>query len=268
MSDQKYFEDKIVWITGGSSGIGETLAKRLAKAGSRLILSARRISELERVRLECGKVKHEIRLLPFDLAEPEACEQATDEVIKMFGSVDFLFNNGGISQRTNVLDTSLDMDRKIMEVNYFSGIILTKKLLPEMLKKGSGHIIPISSISGLFGFPLRTAYCASKHAVNGFYEAVWTELQDKGIRTTIILPGRVRTNISFHALDKGGKPHGVMDKAQQEGLSPEKCVDAIIRGVKKNKRTVLIGRKELIPTYLKRFTPVLFYWLIVKIKPE
>lgn len=268
MSDQQFFEDKTVWITGASSGIGETLAKRLSAAGCRLILSARRIAELERVRTECGGVKHEIRLLPFDLSVPEACEQAADEVIKEFGTVDFLFNNGGISQRTTVLDTTLDMDRKIMEVNYFSGIILTKKLLPGMLEKGSGHIIPVSSISGLFGFPLRTAYCASKHAVNGFYEAVWTELQDRGIRTTIILPGRVRTNISYHALDKGGKPHGVMDKAQEEGLSPEKCVDAIIRGIKKNKRMVLIGRKELIPAYLKRFTPRLFYWLITRVKTE
>ena len=231
MSDQKVFEDKIIWITGASSGIGETLAKRLAPAGGRLILSARRLKELERVKAECGKVKHDIVLVPFDLSSPEEAEKAAEEVLEKFGTVDYLFNNGGISQRTSVLDTSLDMDRKIMEVNYFSGIILTKKLLPAMLEHGSGHIIPVSSISGLFGFPLRTAYCASKHAVNGFYEAVWTELQDRGIKTTIILPGRVRTNISFHALDKGGKPHGVMDKAQEEGISPEKCVDAIISGV-------------------------------------
>ena len=159
------------------------------------------------------------------------------------------------------------MDRKIMEVNYFSGIILTKRLLPSMIEHGGGHIIAISSISGLFGFPLRTAYCASKHAVNGFYESVWTELQDKGIRTTVICPGRIRTNISFHALDIGGKPHGVMDRAQEKGLSPEQCVNAVIRGVKKNRRMVLIGRKELIPAYLKRFIPSLFYWLIIKIKP-
>ncbi|HYW94250.1 MAG TPA: SDR family oxidoreductase [Bacteroidales bacterium] len=267
MSEQQRFEDTIIWITGASSGIGETLAKRLAPLGSRLILSARRMNELERVKQACGNVKHEITLLPFDLSSPDESARAADEVLAMFNTVDYLFNNGGISQRTSVLDTSLEMDRKIMEVNYFSGIILTKKVLPAMLKKGHGHIIAISSISGLFGFPLRTAYCASKHAVNGFYEAVWTELQDKGIRTTVILPGRIKTNISFHALDKGGKPHGVMDKAQEEGLSPEKCVGAIIRGIRKNRRMVLIGRKELIPAYLKRYIPALFYWLIIKIKP-
>lgn len=267
MSENRLFRDKTVWITGASSGIGETLAKRLAASGSRLILSARRMNELERVKKECGNVKHKITLIPFDLSSPEETGEAADKVIDGFGSVDYLFNNGGISQRTSVLDTSLDMDRRIMEVNYFSGIILTKKMLPSMLEKGGGHIVAISSISGLFGFPLRTAYCASKHAVNGFYEAVWTELQDRGIRTTVILPGRIKTNISFHALDKGGKPHGVMDKAQEEGLSPEKCVNAIIRGVRKNKRMVLIGRKELIPAYLKRYIPSLFYWLIIKIKP-
>ncbi len=267
MSEPHFFEDKIVWITGASSGIGETLAKRLAPLGCRLILSARRPDELERVRAGCGEVKHGIIIIPFDLSSPEECEKAADEVLAGFGTVDFLFNNGGISQRTSVLDTSIDMDRKIMEVNYFSGIILTKKLLPAMLEHGGGHITVTSSISGLFGFPLRTAYCASKHAVNGFYEAVWTEMHDKGIRTTVICPGRIRTNISFHALDKGGVPHGVMDKAQEEGLSPEQCVNAMLKGVRRNKRMVLIGRKELIPAYLKRFIPSLFYWLIIKIKP-
>ncbi len=267
MSERKVFEDKVVWITGASSGIGETLARKLAPSGCRLILSARRMNELERVRKECGVLKHPPRLLAFDLSSPEESSRAADAVLAEFGTVDYLFNNGGISQRTSVLDTSLEMDRTIMEVNYFSGIILTKKLLPAMLDHGGGHIAVTSSISGLFGFPLRTAYCASKHAVNGFYESVWTELHDRGIRTTVICPGRIRTNISFHALDKGGKPHGVMDKAQEEGLSPEKCVRAILRGVRKNRRMVLIGRKELIPAYLKRYIPSLFYWLIIKIKP-
>ncbi len=268
MSDGQMYGNKVVWITGASSGIGETLAKKLAPLGCRLILSARRKEELERVKAECGEVKYPPELVPFDLSSPGETAKAAEKVIRDFGTVDYLFNNGGISQRTSVLDTSFETDRKIMEVNYFSGIILTKKLLPAMIGHGGGHIIVTSSISGLFGFPLRSAYCASKHAVNGFYETVWTELHDKGIKTTVVCPGRIRTNISFHALDKGGMPHGVMDKAQEEGLSPEKCVEAMLKGIRKNKRMILIGRKELIPAYLKRFIPALFYWLIIKIKPS
>jgi dehydrogenase/reductase SDR family protein 7B len=263
----KHFGGKIVWITGASSGIGEALAKEMAGYGCRLILSARRTEELERVKRECRDTNDDITLIPFDLSSADESEKAVAQVLSHFGTVDYLFNNGGISQRTSVMDTSLEMDRKIMEVNYFSGIILTKALLPAMIENGGGHIIAVSSISGLFGFPLRSAYSASKHAVNGFYETLGFELREKGIRTTVVCPGRVRTNISFHALDVGGKPHGVMDKAQEEGISPESCIKSIIRSVIKNRRLVLIGRKELIPAYLKRFIPSLFYWLIIKIKP-
>ena len=208
-----FFVDKKVWITGASSGIGEEP------------------DELERAKKEAGNFKHEIKIIAFDLSDPKEVVATADKVVKDFGGVDFLFNNGGVSTRTMALDTLVEIDRKVMEINYFSGLILTKKLLPGMLERGFGHIIATSSISGKFGFPLRSAYAASKHALHGFYESVWTEYQDKGIRTTLICPGRVRTNISLHALDKDGKAYGKMSPGQQGGISPASAARQIIKAV-------------------------------------
>jgi short-subunit dehydrogenase len=214
-----------------------------------------------------GRCLHPPVLLPFDLSDPAACAGAAQTVIQEYNGTDFFFSNGGVSQRNTAIETPVEIDRKIMEINYFSGVIISKILLPEMVKKGSGHLIATSSISGLFGFPLRSAYAASKHALHGFYESVWTELHNQGIRTTLVCPGRVKTNISLHALGKDGKPHGKMDAGQAGGIPPEQCAKEILRAVKKNRRTVLVGGKELIMAHLKRLFPSVFYRLVVKIKP-
>ena len=267
MTERDFFNEKIAWITGGSSGIGEALAKRLAANGAMVIISSFDLPELERVVNEIEKSGGSADLLPFDLSDPVKVEAAADEMIKKYKKVDFLFNNGGVSQRTTAIETPVANDRKIMEINFFSGVILTKKLLPVMVEMGGGHIIATSSISGIFGFPLRSAYAASKHALHGFYESVWIELHKKGIKTTIVCPGRVKTNISIHALGKDGKPHGKMDPGQAGGITPEKCAGQILRAIMKNRRQVLIGGKELILARLKRWLPFVFYWLVIKIKP-
>ena len=267
MSDREFFSGKTAWITGGSSGIGEAIAKHLAGCGAKVIVSSFDVPELNRVVREIQSSGGTAFLLPFDLSNPIEVEAAAEKVLLNHKRVDFLFNNGGVSQRTSAIDTPIETDRKIMEINYFSGIILSKKLLPSMIKNGGGHIIATSSISGLFGFHLRSAYAASKHALHGFYESVWIELHYKNIKTTLICPGRVRTNISLHALGKDGKPHGRLDPGQARGISPEKCAEKIVRAVRKNRRQVLIGGKELIMARLKRFLPSVFYWLVLKIKP-
>lgn len=266
--EKKYFEDRRIWITGASSGIGEQLGKQLARLGARVIISSHEPEELERVRMEAGTTKHEVEIISFDLSNEEEVARSADEVIEKFGGVDILFNNGGVSTRTTALDTSLEVNRKVMEINFFSGLILTKKLLPGMVERGFGHIVATSSISGKFGFPLRSAYAASKHALHGYYESVWTELQDKGIRTTLVCPGRVKTNISVHALDKDGKPYGKMSAGQAGGISPESCARQIIKAVRKNKREVLVGGKELIMPRLKQYFPRIFYKLVLKIDPS
>ena len=152
-----------------------------------------------------------------------------------------------------------------MEIDYFSGVILTKALLPAMIENGYGHIGVTSSISGKFGFPLRSAYAAAKHALFGFYKSVWAENNKKGIRVTVFSPGRVRTNISLHALEKDGKAHGKMDAGQAKGITPEKCAQKMIRAMKRNRKDVLIGGSELVMVWIhKNFKP-LYYLLVNKI---
>ena len=255
------------WITGASSGIGEALAYEWSKLGARLILSARRESELERVKNACVHSER-CTVVPLDLSHQEEIEAVADRMLQQFGTIDILVNNGGISQRSLVVETDVAVDRRIMEIDYFSGVILTKKLLPAMVAKGSGHIIAISSIVGMFGFPLRSAYSAAKHALHGFYETVWAELNTQGIRVTVVCPGRILTNVSLHALTKDGTPHGEMDHGQANGITAETCARRIIKAVRKNKKEVYVGKKDLLMIYFKRYIPWLYYRLVSKVQPK
>jgi len=261
------FEEKVIWITGASSGIGEALAYEWSKLGARLILSARRENELERVKAACAR-SDRCTIMPLDLSRQEDIETTADRVLQQFGAIDVLVNNGGISQRSLVIETDVAVDRRIMEVDYFSGVILTKKLLPAMVAKGGGHIVAISSIVGLFGFPVRSAYSAAKHAMHGFYETVWAELHTQGIRVTVVCPGRILTDVSLNALTKDGTPHGKMDHGQKNGITAETCARKIIRAVRKNKKEVYIGKKDLLMIYFKRYIPWLYYLLVSKVQPE
>ena len=261
------FEGKIIWITGASSGIGEALAYEWSKLGAHLILSARRESELELVKVACA-YSERCTVVPLDLSRQEEIEATADRMLQQFGAVDILVNNGGISQRSWVIDTDISVDRRIMEVDYFSGVVLTKKLLPAMVAKGSGHIIAVSSIVGLFGFPLRSAYSAAKHAMHGFYETVWAELHTKGIRVTVVCPGRILTDVSVNALTKDGTPHGEMDHGQANGISSAACARKIIKAAYKNKKEVYIGKIDLLMIYFKRYIPWLYYFLVSKVQAK
>jgi short-subunit dehydrogenase len=266
MTNQKYFDRKVIWITGASSGIGEALAVQLSRYSTRLILSSNQDEELVRVKSSLIVKAEDVYVLPLDLNESETLEDKAKEALKAFGHIDILINNGGISQRSMVMETSIEIDRKIMEINYFSGVILTKCLMPSMLARGSGHIVAVSSITGKFGFPLRSAYSASKHAIYGFYESLAAEYYDQGIRSTIVCPGRVRTNISLEALGPDGKPQKVMDRGQDKGVTPESCAKDIINGIRKHKRDVYTGGSSVVMVYIKRYWPWLAYRLIRKIK--
>lgn len=261
MSNKKFYENKVIWITGASSGIGESLALQLSKWNTRLILSSRRKDELERVKASLGLPPENVYVLPLDLSDPSSLESKAKEALGAFGKVDILINNGGVSQRALVMETSIETDRMIMEINYFSGVILTKSLMPSMIREGYGHIVAISSVTGKFGFPLRSAYAASKHALHGFYETVEAEYYDRGIHTTVVCPGRIRTNISMGAIGPDGKPQMIMDHGQEYGTPVEKCGRDIINGIRKNKREVYPGGKEVLMIYFKRFVPGLAYFL-------
>ncbi len=266
MNNKKFYNNKVIWITGASSGIGEELANLLAKWDTRLILSSRRKDELERVKAGLPLESENVYILPLDLGDPGNLEEKAKEALRIFGRIDILINNGGISQRSLVMETSIETDRKIMEINYFSGVILTKSLMPSMLSSGYGHIVAVSSVTGKFGFPLRSAYAASKHAMYGFYESLLAEYYDQGIRTTMVCPGRVRTNISLGALGPDGKPQNIMDHGQEYGTPVEKCAMDIINGIRKDKRDVYTGGREVLMVYFKRFLPGLAYLLARKVR--
>lgn len=256
------FLGKIVWITGASSGIGAESARQFNQLGAFVVLSARNKAKLEEVQQSLSHPeKSEIVLL--DLEKSDEFDVLAQKVQKKHQRIDILLNNGGLSQRGEAADTSLEVDRRIMEINYFGTVALTKAVLPIMRVQKSGHIIVISSIAGKFGFFLRSAYAASKHALQGFFESVLLEEEKNGIQVTIAYPGKINTDISKSALNESGNKHGVMDHNQETGMSAEKCVAEIIKAVKKNKKSVLIGGKEIYAVYLKCYLPRLF-WKIIK----
>ncbi|MBQ0087642.1 MAG: SDR family oxidoreductase [Bacteroidales bacterium] len=256
-----------VWITGASSGIGEACAYRYAAMGCKLILTSSSREKLETVAERCRRDgAADVRVLPYDLGDPDGIKLLSREAWNAFGGIDVLFCNAGISQRTRVEDTPLPMVRKIMEVNFFAPVALAEAVLPLMLDNGGGRIAVTTSIAGRFGFPLRCAYSASKHALYGFFETLRAENRSNGISVTMVCPGRVRTNISFNALDKGGGKHGVLDPGQDKGLSPEKAAAIIVRAIERRKDEVLVGRSELLMVYIKRFFPGLCTRLAGRIK--
>jgi short-subunit dehydrogenase len=254
--------NKVIWLTGASSGIGEALAYELAKKGAKLIISARRKDELERVKGNCSpKSQVNIRLLPLDLSEPSTLNLCSEAAIQVFGHVDMLINNGGISQRSLAKDTLLEVDRRIMEVDYFGTIALTKSILPHFLKRKSGHYVTVSSVMGKIGTPYRSGYAAAKHALHGFFDSLRAELwkESKNIHVTLICPGWVRTNITLNALTGSGERLNRMDPATQEGLTSSEFAKKMVRAIERKKEEVYIGgTKEIFAIKLKRFFPNLY----------
>ncbi len=259
------FENKTIWITGASSGIGEALAIEWSKYKPVLILSGRNVAKLNLVKTACEQNGARAVVAELDLTSYESIESAVSFVLSTYPKIDILVNNGGISQRSTVLEASVEVDRKVMETNFFGAITLTKKILPEMVKNKAGHILVISSIVGKFGFPLRSAYSASKHALQGYFDSLRAEMTDNNIYVTIVSPGRIVTNISINAIDKDGKKYGIMDPGQKKGMPAGACAKKIIKAVKKRKKDILIGRKELLMVYFKRFLPFLYYKLASKV---
>jgi dehydrogenase/reductase SDR family protein 7B len=261
-------ESRIIWITGASSGIGEALALKWASPGTFLILSGRAVAQLTIVAENCKKGGAGTLIVPFDLTIREEISTAVEIVQSAVSRIDILVNNGGIGQRSLIVDTPSEVSRRIMETDFWGHIELTQQILPFMVKSGGGSIAVISSLSGLFGFPQRAFYCAAKHALHGFFETLQLEHHKDNIHVTMVCPGRVKTNISYHALTSSGKEHGLMDKGQENGVSAGYCADKIDKALKSRRRQVIIGKKEVIMPYLKRFFPGLFYRIALKIDPN
>ena len=256
--------DKVIWITGASSGIGEALAILASKRAAKLILTARREPELERVRAACSDPA-KVAVLPLDLTDFDA-SAASVKAEKFFGPIDILVNNAGISQRGFLKDTEMSVYRRIMELDFFATVALTKALLPSMLARKSGHLVIISSVVGKFGAPRRTGYSAAKHALQGFYDAARAELWRDGIKVTLICPGYIRTQVSVNAITADGGTYGQMDPGQTRGMSAERCAAAIVRAIEANREEVLIGAREAVFVKIKQYAPRLFSALIKRAK--
>ena len=260
------FANKVVWITGASSGIGEALTYEFARKGASLVLSARRVAELERVKEGCPETAGKIMVLPLDLTHIDSFGEAFQQVMEEMGKVDVLVNNAGFSQRGLTRETAFEVDRKLMEVDFFGQIALTKTVLPHMIERKSGHFVVMSSLTGKFGYPQRSAYAAAKHALQGFFETLYLEEMRNGVSVTIANPGGIRTDISKNAMTADGGTHGKMDPLQAQGMSPEKCARIIVSAVQRKKFEVVIGNaKERMAVLLKRFVPSVFHG-IAKLK--
>lgn len=251
------FQDKVVWITGASSGIGKALAIAFSARGARLVLSARREEKLQEVRSACTNPAHHITV-PLDLTDSASIEQAVQTVFKRMGHIDILVNNGGVSQRSLVKDTTLEVDRRIMETNFFGAIHLTKAVLPSMLERESGQFVVISSLTGHLSTPLRSTYAASKHALHGFFNSLRAETADAGLRVLIVCPGYIRTEISQNALTGSGDAHAKLDPNQEAGLTPADCAAQILQGIERNKAEIYVGGKERLGIYIERFLPAVW----------
>jgi short-subunit dehydrogenase len=249
------FQDCRVWITGASSGIGEALAIAFHNAGARLILSARREDELKRVQGLCGGEPRTM-VLPLDMSLAQELSAKARAALALFGGIDVLVLNAGITQRALTRDTDDRVYRQLMEVNFFGPEELTRAVLPAMLEAGNGHFVVISSIAGKFGVPLRSGYSASKFALYGFYEALRAEESHNGIRVTMVCPGFIRTGISLSALKGDGTRHARMDPELAQGMPVEECARQILRAVARGKEDVCIAAaREKSMVYLKRFLP-------------
>ena len=265
----QHYQNQVVWITGASSGIGEALAMAFAAQDARLVLSARREAELDRVRQATGLPAERVLVLPLDVTDYAAATMAAAKVIQYFGRLDVMVNNAGVSQRSYVHDTELSVYQRLLDVNFLSTVALTKAVLPTMKQQQSGQFIVISSVAGKVGTIMRSGYNAAKHALHGFYDSLRAESYNDGIRVTIICPGYIKTSVSVNALNEKGQQYGKMDANQAKGLDVDLCATKIIRAAAAGKKEVYIGGfTEVLAVYLKRYWPGLLYDLIRRNPPE
>lgn len=259
------FNNKVIWITGASSGIGKSLAIALSKESCKLILSARRTSELEKVKALCEQPES-VYVLPLDLAETDTMSIMAKSAIAVFGKVDILVNNGGISQRSPIIETTIAVDRKLMEVDYFGTVALSKALLPHFIANQSGHYVVVSSLMGKFSSSYRSAYCGAKHALHGFFDALRLEHDKDNVKVTIICPGFVNTNVARNALTADGSIQGYQDNMTENGLDVDVFVKRMIKAIRKEKFEAYIGQFERFGVFVKRLSPKLIHILTLRSK--
>jgi len=262
-----YYKDKVVWITGASSGIGAAMAQALSKKTTTLILSARNSTKLKEVREQCDP-SATIHIIELDLSEHDQLSDIFKIHKSLLSQVDIMIHNGGISQRSLVEETNFSVLKKLMDVNYLGTSKLTLLLLPYFIKKSSGHFVVISSIAGKVGVPLRSGYSASKFALHGFFDALRAEQVDNNIDVTMICPGYIHTDISKHAMTGDGKKQGTMDSAQLNGMHVDTFVGKALSAISEKKAEVYIGgfKETKLAVFVDKMFPALFRKIIARSK--
>lgn len=243
----KAVEGKVILLTGASSGLGEACARVFHAAGARLILCSRNTQQLDRIQFQLTNevqssdkvIRFPPKVIQLDLEDGKSIPSKAQQAQDVYGHIDVLINNAGISSRGNAIETDIKVDRRIMEVNFFGPVMLTKSLLPHMIERKNGHIVVISSVQGKLGLPLRTSYSASKHALQGYFDSLRVELLGHNIQLTVISPGYINTKLSANALTADGSKHQVTDATTKSGASPVKMADTVLEAVIYKRREVV-----------------------------
>lgn len=262
-----YFDHKIIWITGASSGIGEALVKNLAKnSNARIILSSRKEDQLHSVAEKAGLSIDRYSVIPLDLRNYKDMPDIAKKAAEQFGKIDILINNAGLSQRSLAMETDIEVDKQLIDIDYIGTVALTKAVVPYMIRNKEGQIAVVSSLMGIFGAPMRSGYAGAKHALHGFFDALRAELFNQNIRITIICPGFIQTDISINAVTGDGSLQGTMDDATKNGMPVDIFAGKMLNAIQKQKKQKVIGGKEVMAVYLKRFFPGLLAKIIRKAK--
>ena len=252
-----YFNNKTIWITGASSGIGRSLTIQLAKLGAKLVITARRKEELEKVKLECGNA--EVHIHPFDLSDLDNLDEFSNSVQKEIGDIDILINNAGISAWSSINGTQFKVYEDVMNLDFFSVVKLIQSVLPNMIFRKEGQIVTNTSLLGKFAIKKRSVYASAKHALHGFMDALRAEVYEHNIKVNIVAPGFVNTEVGMKALTEDGTPYGANDRGHEsQGMDVNKAANMIIQAIEKNKRESYIVPKFAFPRVvliISRFLP-------------
>lgn len=259
------YENKTVWVTGASSGIGRATAKEFARQGATVVLSSRNKAALDELRQSLSNPE-KAHVVPLDLTQSEVMNATVDQVIRLVGKIDVVVHSGGISQRSLAKDTSMDVNRQVMEIDYFGTVALTLAVLPHFIQNQGGQFVVITSLMGVFSSPMRSGYCGAKHALHGYFDALRAEHHADHIAVTIVCPGFIHTDISRNALVGNGNQQGTMDEKTGQGMSAEECATRLVNATYARKPEVYIGGKEILAVYIKRFFPSLLRRMMRKVK--
>jgi len=258
-------KDKVIWITGASSGIGEALAYQLSAKGNTLILSARNRKRLELVQSNCHSPER-VKILTLDLADTSNMDALVSEAMEFFGSIDVLINNAGLSQRSLIIETQFSVYERLIQINYLGTLALSKAILPYFIQEKNGYFVVVSSLMGKFGSPYRSGYCGAKHALHGFFDVLRMEHEKDNIQVTMICPGFVQTEVARNALTADGSPQETNDTGTANGLPVALFVKKMIKALERKKFEAYIGGEEVKGVYLKRLFPKMLHKLVLRSK--